>query len=403
MSRWPPEASNVVRRPRDDNRLPSPALAGPFHALMSRTGSFPLPLAYRLLRRYASARDQAILLDPFCGKGTALLAGRLLKLSVYGSDVAPEAVLCTTAKMLSVELDSITDYIRGLRLRPVSLRTVPNSVRTFFAPTTLQQIIALRDRLFHDMSEGNRTTRAHAIVALAALLGILHGRSRRSLSLPSAHAYSMAPEYARRFAQKHRLRRPRRNVKECLISKLESCLRAPILPDVRYSVRRGSALRCGRLFPGIRGKVDIILTSPPYLNAQTYAKDNWLRLWFLGYDHRSLQHDYIETGSVPRYENLMALVLRQMSLMLRPGGLLICVAGDVRLRSKRQSNGHSSVLRTGNLLARLIQRDDLGLRLMSIRRHMIPSNTRYFHALSASNGHTKHALVERVLVASRVK
>ncbi len=169
---------------------------------------------------------------------------------------------------------------------------------------------------------------------------IFNGRSRRSLSLPSAHAYSMAPEYARRFAQRHRLRRPRRNVKRCLISKLKSCLRGPILPEVHYWVRCGSALRCGRLFPRIRGKVDIILTSPPYLNAQTYAKDNWLRLWLLRYDHRSLQRDYIETGSVRMYERLMTRVLQQLSRMLRRGGLLICVAGDVRLRREQPIRCH---------------------------------------------------------------
>jgi DNA modification methylase len=48
----------------------------PVQALMSRTGSFPLHVAYSLLRKYT--QPPAVVFDPFCGKGTSLLAARLL-------------------------------------------------------------------------------------------------------------------------------------------------------------------------------------------------------------------------------------------------------------------------------------------------------------------------------------
>jgi hypothetical protein len=38
----------------------------------------------------------------------------------------------------------------------------------------------------------------------------------------------------------------------------------------------------GRRFPSLKGKVSLVVTSPPYLNVTRYEEDQWLRLWFLG-------------------------------------------------------------------------------------------------------------------------
>jgi len=106
----------------------------------------------------------------------------------------------------------------------------------------------------------------------------------------------MSPAYARTYAASHSLSRPLRNPKTCLLQKLDRCLSVPLPPPVQSAVRLGSALEATSLFPSYVGTVDIILTSPPYLNSQTYAKDAWLRHWFLGFNYRDLLCDYIETG-----------------------------------------------------------------------------------------------------------
>lgn len=367
---------------------------------MSRTGSFPLPLALSLLKKYGG--DRPVVFDPFCGKGTSLLAARLLGYSAYGLDVAPEAIICTRAKMVDVHKEGVLEYLASFPKRPKRSVSAPVSVRTFFHLQTLREIINARRKLLHDIQAGGQRVRNNATFSLAALLGILHGHTSFSLSLPCAHAFSMSPSYVRRFAKRHHLTKPRRAIKACLAVKIARCFRHTVPSPVPYRVLRGSAEFSAQRFPDLIGKVDLILTSPPYLNAQTYAKDNWLRLWLLGFDSKRLQRRYLETGDIKKYSDHMRLVFAELFKLLRPGGRLICIAGDITLRKKQKRLGRRVVFKTAELLAKIISTPGLGFKIEHTISHQIPSPQRYFHALSSTNGHTKRRLVERVVIARRL-
>ncbi len=367
---------------------------------MSRTGSFPLHVAHNLLKKYGGRSK--LVFDPFCGKGTTLLAARMLGNPAYGMDIAPEAVICASAKLEDVNLEDMCKYVKSLRVNGSSIAGTPSSVRKFFRRSTLSQILSIRDKLLRDTQSKDTVRRKNAFFVLANLLGILHGHASYSLSISSAHAYSMAPTYVARFAAKHGLKPPIRDVKSCLIKKGSRCLSTTLPKPVKFEVKRGSVLHCSTIFPELVGKVDLILTSPPYLNAQTYAKDNWLRLWLLGYDYKELQHEYIQTGSVQRYGEYMTKVFKELRCMLKPGGRLIFIAGDVRLPNRKSNGRNNGVFKTGTFLAQLCKSKEIGLRVEKYERHKVPSNCRYFHALSSSNGHSKRNLIERVFIARKL-
>jgi len=383
----------------------SGAIDNPLQTLMARTGSFPLRVPYRLLERHASG--QTVVLDPFCGKGTTLLAARMLGHVPYGMDVAPEAVMCSLAKLVDVSLTGIEGYISGLpRLPSRRLRhatDTPQEIRCFFHPGTLAQLLATRDQLTADMESDDTSVRADAIFSMGCLLGVLHGHSSFSLSISSSHAFAMSPAYVSRYAAAHGLKAPPRDVRACLLEKASRCLRVPVRAPASFDVKVGSALVCSEVFPELTDKVDIIITSPPYLNAQTYAKDNWLRLWLLGYEYRSLRAQYIQTGSVRRYQEQMREVFMELARMLKPGGQLVCVAGDVRLGSGAGGEEANGVFKTGNVLADLCVDDGIGLRVLSRQVQIVPSHRRYLNSLSSANGHTKRDLVERTFVAEKIQ
>jgi len=356
---------------------------------MPRTGSFPLSVAVDLLQAFGHPGQ--VLLDPFCGKGTSLLAGRLLGLHPFGLDIAPEAIHCSRAKIDEVTLDEVTEYVDNLYLGS-GHDEAPADVRSLFSPTTLRQLLSIRRTLLSESTEpGKKQSRAN--MALAATLGILHGHADYSLSISSAHAYSMAPGYVTKFAREHGLKKPRRSVKRCLKEKLKRVIKDP-LPAVRMGgVVHADVLDIADALRPIRGEVDIVLTSPPYLDSQTYAKDNWLRLWYLGYDYRKLHSKYLHTSSLSRYSTSIEAAFDQIREMLRPGGACVCVIGDVRQRSTGQ------MVNTSLLVARAMNR--VGLKPVACTQTRVKNQRRYLHALSGTNGHKSYARYERVLVAQK--
>lgn len=369
---------------------------------MSRTGSFPLSVALSLVRRHAKPRS--LILDPFCGKGTTLLASRLLGHSAYGIDIAPEAVICTAAKMADVTFESIDTYLAGLRTAPRVRDEAPREVRTFFHEETLDHILALRGALEADLRSESATRREHATFTLGCLLGILHGHASYSLSISSAHAFAMAPGYVERYAREHDLTAPFRDVKACIRAKAKQCLSTPLPRSVPNRVFWGSALHCRRLLPSLIGRVDLIVTSPPYLNAQTYAKDNWLRLWLLKQPYKEIQHRYLQTGSIRRYANRMAHKFVQLQSMLAPGGRMLCIAGDIRVRAggtNGRRTADPSVLRLGELLANTCAAACPQLRVADYDSHVVKHSTRYLHAINKTNGHRSRDLIERIFVAEK--
>jgi site-specific DNA-methyltransferase (adenine-specific) len=371
----------------------------PIQQIMSRTGSFPLTVAYSLLRKFGPQK-QAIVFDPFAGKGTTLLAARFLGYSAYGMDIAPEAVICCQSKMLDISREQVIDYIDHLKITKRSINHVPAEVKVFFHPDTLAEILGIREMLFADIKSTKREKTTAATFSLAALLGILHGHASYSLSVSSAHAYSMSPSYVLKYSKKHGLAALKKNVKECLINKASIVLSIPLPPAVNSEVKKGDALSCSQYFKNLIGKVDLVLTSPPYLNAQTYAKDNWLRHWLLGYDYKKLHNDYIETGSINKYADMMRTVFKEINIMLKSNGTLIFIAGDIRI-NRQKINKHKLIFQTARFLSRVCKSACPDLSIIEFGKQVVPSERRYLHALSESIGHSKRCLFERVFIAKR--
>ena len=363
---------------------------------MSRVGSFPLETARAALRSFANESSKVF--DPFCGKGTSLLAARLLGSEAYGLDTGPEAVICSRAKLTSVTIADAQEYLGRIQLDKASIGEIPAAVKLFFHPATLRQIISVNRALQESIASPKRKEREVATTVQAALLGILHGHASYSLSISSAHAYAMAPSYVARYAAEHGLKPPLREVKQCLLTKLKRCLSHSLPPRVRCKVIRGRAQDATKLFPHLRGHVDCVLTSPPYLASHTYAKDNWLRHWLLGFNYREIGREYLQTGSISRYRAEMQVVLKNVAELLRPGGTLICIIGHGR-RTKVDANEKSISLK--RMFVEMLAETSPLLELQVRKTEYVANPRRYLHALKCTNGHHDEIRREYILVATK--
>jgi hypothetical protein len=73
--------------------------------------------------------------------------------------------------------------------------------------------------------------------------------------------------------------------------------------------------------------VDAIITSPPYMRQLDYARDNRLRLWFLGVDDPNALDQTIS----PRKDAFLKLMRKcfiRWRTVLKPNGYCVLVVGD---------------------------------------------------------------------------
>lgn len=281
-------------------------------------------MANALVKTYSRPGD--VVMDPFSGSGAIPLESLILGRNIICADTNSYAVTLTRGK-LGAPLDvqsahqnfSKARQIAGRNRAGLHAKTAPNWVRSFFHPRTLAEI----------MSFMSTFKRQGDYFLTSCLLGILHHQRPGFLSYPSSHLIPYLRD--RRFPKalypelyEYRAVEPR------LSRKIERAYRRPAKFDQMLSKRvyHSDATRI-RLDPG---SVDSIITSPPYMDALDYGRDNRLRLWFLGVE------DYKDSasrfGSLDRFSSFMSLFFLRARRWLRKGGYCILVIGDVNSRGR---------------------------------------------------------------------
>jgi SAM-dependent methyltransferase len=297
------------------------------HQLSPYVGKMKSGMAGALIEEFTRAGD--VVLDPFCGSGVvpceALLAGR----HAIGNDLNPYAYVLTKGK-LSAPATQAEATARALRAldeaaeETVSLNEIPDWVKAFFHPNTLEEAVALTKVL----------RRRRDYFLLACLLGILHHVRPGFLSYPASHLvpYLRIKKYPpETYPDMYRYRpvRPR------LLAKIARAYRRfePAKPDLMRVVLRENAMS----LPCEGNSVDAIISSPPYYGALDYGRDNRLRLWFLGVDdYRKV--DVKLTSNEKVYVPEITRAVGEMLRLLKPGKCAVLVLGDYNRNGRRQDS-----------------------------------------------------------------
>ena len=119
---------------------------------------------------------------------------------------------------------------------------------------------------------------------------------------------------------------PRRDVRAIILKKSRSLL-ADGIPPPHPPARLATGAADSSPWIG-DASVDLVVTSPPFLDVVDYAADNWLRCWFAGIDVASV------AIATPRSaEGWIALVrgaFVELARVVRPGGHVAFEVGEVR-------------------------------------------------------------------------
>jgi tRNA G10 N-methylase Trm11 len=301
-------------------------------------GKMKSGMARVLIDLYSRPGDTV--LDPFSGSGVVPLEAALAGRRAWANDLSPYAYVLTRGKLETpgsekVAIQRARELIDTVeRDAPsVGLTVVPEWVREFFHPDTLREVLA-----------AFRTLRQQGDCFLTScLLGILHHVRPGFLSYPASHLvpYLRKNKYPPdEFPEMYAYR----DLRSRLLAKVKRAYRRHLLP-VDWEQRRYQVWQVNSMNLPIEDEtVDAIISSPPYFGALDYARDNRLRLWFLGCeDWKELDASLTANGKV--YLPQMAICLEEMCRVLKPGSYCVLVLGDVERDGKTR--------RTAEILADL--------------------------------------------------
>ena len=292
------------------------------HQLSPYIGKLKSIIARDLIKRYSKPGD--LVVDMFCGAGTIPLEAALLGRKVFASDASEYAVTLTKGKLYApIRLDTALAEVENTMNRVAALplpdlQDVPAWVQDFFHPRTLQETIRILNYL--------RERRNHFLVS--SVLGILHHQRPGFLSYPSSHLVPYLR--SRKFPRKlYPGLYTYREVASRLRKKVIRAFKRPPRTDIRERVE--TVRRSSVEYVTLPNAIDCVITSPPYMNALDYERDNRLRLWFVG-DQRSSAMDQ-KLKRVEGFTRTIRAVARQLVEKVNRDGYCIFVVGDQITRS----------------------------------------------------------------------
>lgn len=297
------------------------------HQLSPYIGKLKPHIARDLVLTYTRPGD--LVVDPFCGSGSIPLEAQLNGRKVIASDVSPYAFLLTEAKLkppstIKRAEKELNEIFTSSQERPdVDLGSVPEWVKQFFNPRTLNETIKFADECIAQRNA----------FLLACLLGILHHQRPGFLSYPSSHLVPYLRD--KKFPRKdfpelydYRALLPRITAKVTRAYKTHAVEQRVRTAKVLYSDIKTLRLP--------RSRVDAIITSPPYMNALDYQRDNRLRLWFI--DRATRNYSPEPTDKKVGLEQMVEHLVHQAMHGLRKGGKLVLVVGEMVVRKRLSSH-----------------------------------------------------------------
>jgi DNA modification methylase len=347
------------------------------HTMCSYHGMFPAKVAHYFIQRYSLPGD--LVLDPFSGRGTTALQARVDGRRTICNDLNPLAYVLSRAKIDPPSWESANAFVDGLEKTYDKARhedpDVSNDIRMLYHDNTLKQIWFIRQRL---LSKAITEWTREELMIGGALAGIMHGAWRRDdtsqyLSISMPNTFSMSPAYVEKFIRENGLRK----IDQDVFDRLRNKLARIYLDGISGTAGKAFHSDASELLKGSKlkqGSVDLVVTSPPYLQVVNYGTSNWIRLWLFGVDgvgreqgegRKQLNEALDHRHTYASYCEFMLRTVLGIQRVLKRDGVAVVVIGDVKDPEKEKPL---------SLAAQMWEdiKDRTGLRLLEIVEDDLP-------------------------------
>ena len=293
---------------------------------------FTVDLAIEYIKKYTNEGDMVY--DPFVGSGTTLLASSVLHRKGFGTDINHIAILISKGKLLrlsKIEITHLFEFIDKfeisymVRVKTVTPYAYPSIEHWFCQNSILVLSLILEDTIALE----NENERIFVKLVTSSIINTVSNQESDTRYAAIEKPYLTIEKVANIFIKKYRATLTLMEVFNNEELGNEQCI--PILlnsKDCRTILADNS--------------VDLILTSPPYVNTYDYYLYHKHRMNWLGFDVKYSMETEIgsrrEFSSLKHSEDKFSADLSEIfvscNAVLKPGGKVVLVMGDGRVAGK---------------------------------------------------------------------
>ena len=265
------------------------------------------------INEYSNIGD--VIYDPFMGRGTTAIESALMSRIPYGNDILHLSKALVEPRINPPVLQQIKKRLDSINWK--NFKDYKNeNLLVFYHPKTLAHLEGLRNYLKTNNDKIDRWIR---MVAINRLSG--HSKGFFSVkTMPPSFAVSI--ESQKKINKKYNQTPEFKNISD-LIYKKSTVLLSGVHPTSdKHLFLVGESSNT----PQIKNaEVDIIITSPPFLNIVDYNKDNWLRNWFLN----EKQQDIKLYNKLEDWKDFTYRTLKELHRVLKPNKYIFYEVGEI--------------------------------------------------------------------------
>ena len=255
------------------------------HGLHEYRGKF-FPQLVRALINISRVPDNGIVLDPMCGSGTTLVETRLAGRAAYGIDMNPLSVFIAKVKCQALALNAVSLI--------EAYGTLQETLCTSLSNQTTRQYFASLPK--GDQTYLERWFSAHTLMELDQIIEVV--QRLPTLELQDFYRVCLSNILRGVSWQKNEDLRVRKQVVELRTGEVITRFLDEALYSTKivaaflaergqdelgtYTVQEADARQAMDAVPTLIGKVDAVITSPPYATALPYIDTDRLSLIYLG-------------------------------------------------------------------------------------------------------------------------
>lgn len=277
-------------------------------------------------------QENDVVYDPFNGRGTTIIEAGLLNRNIIANDINPLSIILSKSRFYIPDLTELTKRLNEINLDDTIKPDIDLSM--FYHNDTLAEILSIKNYLI-EKSENNTEDKLDMWIRMVAT-NRLTGHSKGFFSV-----YTLPPNQATSRERQTKINNDRnqipayRNTKELILNKT-----IDLLTDVNLNIKKilqrvgdnGLFLnKDARNTPEIKSNsVQLVVTSPPFLDIVQYDEDNWLRCWFNNIDIKEVSKKITMAKKIEDWCNVISGVFQELYRVIKPNGFVAFEVGEIR-------------------------------------------------------------------------